>query len=70
LSPTNKEVAKHEKVIQIYEAMEKKMASIEREYLTIMGTKIRGTFTAAEINRAFEPLLKKRFKKLSSSIMA
>jgi hypothetical protein len=58
-STVNKELAVHEEVKHEYEAMEKRMKSIEREYMALTGTELRGTFTANEIQQAFEPLLKK-----------
>jgi hypothetical protein len=56
---TTKEEAIHEEVKIEYAAMEKKMKSIEREYFALTGTELRGTFTANEINQAFDPLFKK-----------
>lgn len=58
-STVNKELSVHEEVKHEYEAMEKRMKSIEREYMALTGTELRGTFTANEIQQAFEPLLKK-----------
>lgn len=55
----NKELAKHEEVKRIHEENEKLLKSIEREYRDLTGTELRGTFTADEIQQAFEPLLKK-----------
>src|SRR5438067_13153155 len=57
---TNKEVAKHEEVKREYEAMEKRMKSIEREYSILTGTDIRQTFTGTGVHRAFDELLTKR----------
>jgi hypothetical protein len=39
--------------------MEKRLQSIEREYIALTGTGLRGTFTAAEVREAFEPVFKK-----------
>jgi hypothetical protein len=59
-STLNKEVAKHEEVKREYEAMEKRLKSIEREYLALTGTEIRGSFADTEVHQAFDALLKKR----------
>jgi hypothetical protein len=67
---TTKEEAVHEGMKHEYEAQEERMKSIEREYMALTGTELRGTYTAEEIHQAFEPLLKKRYKKYSPSIMA
>ncbi len=58
-STVNKELAVHEEVKHEYEAMEERVKSIEREYVALTGTELRGTFTANEINQAFDPLFKK-----------
>jgi hypothetical protein len=58
-STFKKEIAVHEEMKRAYEAIGKRLSSIEREYLTLTGTEIRKTFTEAEIRQAFDPLLKK-----------
>jgi hypothetical protein len=62
----NKELAKHEEVKRIHTENEKLLKEIEREYLALTGTQLRGTFTANEVNKAFEPLLKKHGLKIGS----
>lgn len=56
----NTELSKHEEVKREYEAMEKKLKSLEREYKALTGTELRGTLTAKEVRKAFEPVFKKR----------
>jgi hypothetical protein len=56
----NKEFAIHEEVKREYETMEKRLASLEREYKALTGTELRGTLTAKEVRAAFEPVFKKR----------
>jgi hypothetical protein len=62
----NKELATHEEVKRIHAENEKLLQEIEREYLALTGTQLRGTFTAYEVNKAFEPLLKKHGLKIGS----
>jgi hypothetical protein len=59
LSTFTKEKAVHEGMKREYNALEKRMKSIEREYLALTGTELRGTFTATEVQQAFDPLFKK-----------
>jgi hypothetical protein len=59
LSTFKKEKAAHEGMKREYDALEKRIKSIEREYQALTGTELRGTFTANEIQQAFDPLLKK-----------
>jgi RecB family endonuclease NucS len=56
----NTELSKHEDVKREYEAMEKKLTSLEREYKALTGTDVRGTLTAKEVRAALEPVFKKR----------
>lgn len=56
---TTKEVAKYKEVKDQYEAIGKRLESIEREYFALTGTDIRQTFTETEVHQAFDALRKK-----------
>jgi hypothetical protein len=56
----HKELSRHEDMKRANEALEKKMADIEQEYVALTKTQLRGTFTAREIHEKFEPLFKRR----------
>jgi hypothetical protein len=53
---TTKEVAKHKEAKDQYEAIGKRLESIEREYFALTGTDIRQTFTETEVHQAFDAL--------------
>jgi hypothetical protein len=59
MGTTRKEVAVHEDMKGTYEAMEKRLENIAREYSALTGTDIRDTFTTPEIQQAFDTMLKK-----------
>jgi hypothetical protein len=63
------ENAKHKEAMRVYDEIGKRRSSIEHEYLALTDTELRGTFTAAEIHRAFDPLLKKYRPKNSSQLI-
>jgi hypothetical protein len=54
-----KEETKHKEVMCEYQAMEKRLVSIECKYFALTGTDIRQTFTEAEVYQAFDELMKK-----------
>jgi hypothetical protein len=57
---TTKEVAKHKEAKDQYEAIGKRLESIEREYFALTGTDIRQTFTETEVHQAFDALMKRK----------